>query len=105
MTDLTPPTIYELRAVSKSYSLGRSEVHAVRDVDLTIGAGESVAVVGPSGSGKTTLLQLLGALDRPTTGEIVFEGERHRPSETERSGRYGSARSASSSSSSTSSRH
>ena len=46
----------------------------MRDVDLALELGESVAIVGPSGSGKTTLLQLLGALDRPTTGEIVFEG-------------------------------
>jgi putative ABC transport system ATP-binding protein len=46
----------------------------VRDIDLTIAAGESAAVVGPSGSGKTTLLQLLGALDRPSDGEVVFEG-------------------------------
>ena len=65
---------YELHDVSKTYSLGGSEVHAVRDVELTIGAGETTAVVGPSGSGKTTLLQLLGALDRPSTGEILFEG-------------------------------
>ena len=65
---------YELRGVSKTYSLGGSQVHAVRDVHLTIAAGETVAVVGPSGSGKTTLLQLLGALDRPSTGEILFDG-------------------------------
>jgi putative ABC transport system ATP-binding protein len=65
---------YELRGVSKTYSLGGSQVHAVRDVQLAIGAGETVAVVGPSGSGKTTLLQLLGALDRPSSGEILFEG-------------------------------
>ena len=65
---------YELRGVSKTYSLGGGQVHAVRDVNLTIAAGETVAVAGPSGSGKTTLLQLLGALDRPSTGEILFEG-------------------------------
>jgi putative ABC transport system ATP-binding protein len=75
MTDLESVSIaYELRGVSKTYSLGGSQVQAVRDVDLTIAAGETVAVVGPSGSGKTTLLQLLGALDRPTSGEILFEG-------------------------------
>jgi putative ABC transport system ATP-binding protein len=75
MTDLEAVSpAYELRGVSKTYSLGGSQVHAVRDVDLTIVAGETVAVVGPSGSGKTTLLQLLGALDRPSTGEILFEG-------------------------------
>ena len=74
VTDLQPAFAYELRAVSKTYTLGGNQVHAVRDVDLTMDAGESVAVVGPSGSGKTTLLQLLGALDRPSTGEILFEG-------------------------------
>jgi putative ABC transport system ATP-binding protein len=66
--------VYELRGVSKSYTLGGNQVHAVRDVDLAIGAGEAAAIVGPSGSGKTTLLQLLGALDRPSTGDILFEG-------------------------------
>jgi putative ABC transport system ATP-binding protein len=73
MTAATAP-VYELRGVSKSYALGGNHVHAVREVDLRIAAGESTAVVGPSGSGKTTLLQLLGALDRPSEGEILFEG-------------------------------
>jgi putative ABC transport system ATP-binding protein len=73
VTDLQPASAYELRGVSKTYTLGGNQVHAVRDVDLTMDAGESVAVVGPSGSGKTTLLQLLGALDRPSAGEILFE--------------------------------
>jgi putative ABC transport system ATP-binding protein len=50
-------------------------VYAVREVELTIASGDSVAVVGPSGSGKTTLLQLLGALDRPSGGSLRFEGE------------------------------
>jgi putative ABC transport system ATP-binding protein len=67
-------TVYELRNVSRTYTLGGVQVHAVRDIDLELTAGESVAIVGPSGSGKTTLLQLLGALDRPTAGELHFEG-------------------------------
>ena len=63
----------EARALSRSYEKGR--IHALRGVDLCIMAGEFVAIVGPSGSGKSTLLHLLGALDRPTSGEILFEGE------------------------------
>jgi putative ABC transport system ATP-binding protein len=69
----TSDAVYELRGVSRIYSLGSAQVHALRDVDLTLAAGESVAIVGPSGSGKTTLLQLLGALDRPTAGELRLE--------------------------------
>jgi putative ABC transport system ATP-binding protein len=65
---------YELRGVTRKYGQGETEVFAVRDLELRIEAGEFVAVAGPSGSGKTTLLQLLGALDRPTAGEILFEG-------------------------------
>ena len=74
MTDRSDTPAYELQDVSKTYELGAREVHAVREIDLTIAAGEFVAVAGPSGSGKTTLLQLLGALDRPTSGGILFEG-------------------------------
>jgi ABC-type lipoprotein export system ATPase subunit len=66
--------LYELRGVAKTFGSGVAQVHAVRDVDLTVLEGEFVALVGPSGSGKTTLLQLLGALDRPTTGVVRFEG-------------------------------
>lgn len=71
-TDTTP--IYDLLGVSRSFGSGDAAVHAVRDVHLRIAAGEFVAIVGPSGSGKTTLLQLLGALDRPTAGKVLFEG-------------------------------
>src|SRR6201999_1166440 len=60
--------------VVKSFSKGSTRVNAVAGVDLTIEAGEFVALEGPSGSGKTTLLQLLGALDRPSSGDILFEG-------------------------------
>jgi putative ABC transport system ATP-binding protein len=75
--DVNAPTAtsaYELRGVSKTYSLGGGQVHAVRDVELTLSVGDTAAIVGPSGSGKTTLLQLLGALDRPSAGEVFFEG-------------------------------
>ncbi len=67
-------SVYELRGVSKTYTLGGHEVPAVREVALTISSGDAVAVVGPSGSGKTTLLQLLGGLDRASAGEVLFEG-------------------------------
>jgi putative ABC transport system ATP-binding protein len=74
VTDSRSVPVYELRGVSKAYSLGGNAVHAVREVELTVAAGEAAAIVGPSGSGKTTLLQLLGALDRPSEGEVLFEG-------------------------------
>jgi putative ABC transport system ATP-binding protein len=67
-------TLFELRGVSKRFRRGDTTIHAVDSVDLTIVAGEFVALEGPSGSGKTSLLQLLGALDRPDGGQIFFEG-------------------------------
>jgi putative ABC transport system ATP-binding protein len=66
--------LYVLEGVERRYERGGTTVHALRGVDLTIGAGELLAVEGPSGSGKSTLLQLLGALDSPTAGRIEFDG-------------------------------
>ncbi|HYT29588.1 MAG TPA: ABC transporter ATP-binding protein [Actinomycetota bacterium] len=65
--------MYELRNVTKTYRKGRATVTALRDVDLSIDEGEFLAIQGPTGQGKSTLLQLLGALDRPTSGSVVFE--------------------------------
>jgi putative ABC transport system ATP-binding protein len=65
--------IYELRGVTRTFRQGAQEIHAVDAIDLTVAAGEFLVVAGPSGSGKTTLLQLLGGLDRPTSGELLFE--------------------------------
>lgn len=59
----------------RSYTVGSSQVHALRGVNLRIQEGEHVAVIGPSGSGKSTLLHLLGCLDRPTAGSYRFDGE------------------------------
>ena len=67
-------SLYEVKSASKVFSKGGTEVRAVDSVSLTVTAGEFVALEGPSGSGKTTLLQLLGALDRPSNGHVLFEG-------------------------------
>jgi putative ABC transport system ATP-binding protein len=66
--------LYELRGVARTFQRGGTVIRAVDGIDLTIDAGEIVAVEGPSGSGKTTLLQLLGTLDRPSAGQVLFEG-------------------------------
>ena len=66
--------ILEARDVTKVYALGRTSVEALKGVTMSVAPGEFVALMGPSGSGKSTLLQLLGGLDRPTTGAVVFEG-------------------------------
>src|SRR5262249_59075203 len=65
--------VLELAGVSKSYP-SQPPVHALRGVELSITAGELVAVVGPSGSGKTTLLHIMGTLDRPTAGIVRVTG-------------------------------
>jgi putative ABC transport system ATP-binding protein len=67
-------SLYELTGVARFFQRGPTTVRALDDVDLEIEAGEFVALEGPSGSGKTTLLQLLGALDRPSAGSVLFEG-------------------------------
>ena len=63
----------EVSRVTKSYETPAGPLTVLRDLDLHVGAGETVAIVGPSGSGKTTLLNLLGALDQPSSGSIVID--------------------------------
>jgi putative ABC transport system ATP-binding protein len=67
--------VIRLEDVRKSYALGDVTVHALRGVDLTVRSGEFMAVVGASGSGKSTLMNILGLLDRPTSGRYLLEGE------------------------------
>jgi putative ABC transport system ATP-binding protein len=64
--------VFTARALTKTYRMGESEVHALRGVDLEIRAGEFIVLLGPSGSGKSTLLNILGGLDTPTTGDVRF---------------------------------
>jgi putative ABC transport system ATP-binding protein len=68
-------SVIELQDVARIYKIGEVETHALRGVNLTIEKGEFTAIVGPSGSGKTTMLQLMGCLDRPTSGRVLINGE------------------------------
>lgn len=69
--------LIELKQISKTYLLGKGavKVHALRNIDMVIEQGEYIAVMGPSGSGKSTLLNILGCLDRPTSGRYVLDGQ------------------------------
>src|SRR5919198_3642457 len=64
-----------VEGVSKTYQMAAEEVHALRESSWEVRRGEAVAIMGPSGCGKTTLLNLLGGVDRPTTGKIVIDGQ------------------------------
>ena len=66
--------MYKLTNVTKDYPKGRQTVHALRGVDLEIADGEWLAIQGPTGHGKSTLLQILGGLDRPSSGSVDFNG-------------------------------
>ncbi|MEV5316493.1 ABC transporter ATP-binding protein [Streptomyces sp. NPDC052687] len=66
--------MYELNAVTKRYRRGRETVDALAGVDLTIPDGDRLVIQGPTGGGKSTLLQMLGGLDRPSSGQVVLDG-------------------------------
>lgn len=68
------PAVIQIRQVEKIFQVGEVEVRALRGIDLTVRQGEFVAIMGPSGSGKSTLLNILGCLDRPSTGDFFLGG-------------------------------
>ena len=67
-------SLIQLNGIDRTFTLGDSQVHALRNVDLNISRGEYIAVMGPSGSGKSTLLNLIGLLDRADAGTYKLEG-------------------------------
>ncbi len=67
--------LLEIRGLCKTYHTGSSTVEVLKGIDLTLAAGTTTALVGASGAGKSTLLQILGALDRPSSGTVLFQGE------------------------------
>ena len=74
MLPATSSPVFETRALTKVYRSGAVEVHALRGIDPVIRSGEMLVLLGPSGSGKSTLLNILGGLDRATSGSVVFRG-------------------------------
>lgn len=74
MSDARGNTVLEGRGIRKSYVTGTETLHVLKGVDIAIARGEITAIVGPSGVGKSTLLHMLGALDRPDSGEVVVGG-------------------------------
>lgn len=67
--------ILKLESVAKSYPSAAGELSILRDINLELGPGESLAIIGPSGSGKSTLLNIIGTLDRPTAGRVLLGGQ------------------------------
>lgn len=70
----SPEALVRTRGLTRTYGEGRAAVHALRGLDLDVQGGELIALIGASGSGKSTLLHLLGAMDQPTSGELVVAG-------------------------------
>ncbi|XBQ15711.1 MAG: ABC transporter ATP-binding protein [Oceanicaulis sp.] len=68
--------LYQLNNLSKRYTRGKESITIFSDLTMTIASGDFIAIMGPSGSGKTTLLNQLGGIDRPSSGEVLFEGAR-----------------------------
>ena len=66
-------SLFEIKGLHKSYWLGDREIPVLKGLDLSIEAGERMSIIGPSGSGKSTFLHVLGTLDVPTSGQVLFE--------------------------------
>ncbi|WP_322743725.1 ABC transporter ATP-binding protein [Vasconcelosia minhoensis] len=72
---IAPPPLFQMLGVTKTYIMGEVRVQALKSVDLELAKGEFVVLLGASGSGKSTLLNILGGLDVPTTGRVIFRGQ------------------------------
>ena len=68
--------LFDLRGISKKFVKGNDTITVFENLDMSIARGDFIAIMGPSGSGKTTLLNMLGGVDQPTSGEILFDGKR-----------------------------
>jgi lipoprotein-releasing system ATP-binding protein len=73
--DLKRESFFEVRGLHKSYAIGAERLHVLKGINLTVRSGEILAIFGPSGVGKSTLLHIMGALDRPDCGSVLFEGQ------------------------------
>jgi lipoprotein-releasing system ATP-binding protein len=71
----TPTPLVQVENLQRSFNMGHQTVHVLNGITMTIQRGEMVAIIGASGAGKSTLLHILGTLDRPTKGEVLFEGK------------------------------
>ncbi|MGQ4873026.1 MAG: ABC transporter ATP-binding protein [Promethearchaeia archaeon] len=67
--------LIQTKNLTRTYELGESLIHALNGIDMEIKEGEFVAILGPSGAGKTTLLNMIGGIDKPTSGEVIVDGE------------------------------
>ena len=74
MSTNTHDDLLEVKGITKDYRLGKTVIHALRGVDFSVAAGDFVSIVGPSGCGKTTLLNIIGCIDKPTSGSVSIAG-------------------------------